>query len=244
MTGRASRHDLSHVRHFVSAGEHLPVPTLEGWRAATGGGIVNGLGSTELLHIFLSSPLAKAKPGATGKVIPGYVAAVLDENCDPVASGEIGRLAVKGPTGCRYLDDPRQENYVRDGWNVTGDACAMDADGCFWFQSRTDDMIVSAGYNISGFEVEEALLRHPAIQECAVVGTADAARGQIVKAFIVPKPGHSCSPDLAREIQNFVKHDIAPFKYPRAIEFLDALPRNPSGKVQRYRLREREGSGR
>jgi 2-aminobenzoate-CoA ligase len=240
MTGRAARCDLAHVRHFVSAGEHLPAPTLGGWEAATGQGIVNGLGSTELLHIFLSSPLADARPGATGRVVPGYLAAVLDEDCNPVRPGEIGRLAVKGPTGCRYLDDPRQANYVSRGWNITGDACLMDDDGCFWFHSRTDDMIVSSGYNISGFEVEEALLRHPAIAECAVIAAPDAARGHIVKAFVVLKPDRARSQELAREIQDFVKHDIAPFKYPRAIEYLDALPRNPSGKVQRYLLRERE----
>ncbi|HEY3776644.1 MAG TPA: AMP-binding protein [Rhizomicrobium sp.] len=240
MTGRVARHDLSHVRHFVSAGEHLPVATLSSWEAATGQGIVNGLGSTELLHIFLSSPLSEAKPGATGKAVPGYVAEVVDEDCSPLAPGEIGRLAVKGPTGCRYLDDPRQESYVRRGWNITGDACTMDEDGCFWFHSRTDDMIVSAGYNISGFEVEEALLRHPAVQECAVVGAADAARGQIVKAFVVLKPNRAGSPEFARELQNFVKGDIAPYKYPRAIEYLSALPRNASGKVQRFVLRECE----
>lgn len=244
MTERAGRLDLSHLRHCVSAGEHLPALSLKNWRTATGKGIVNGLGSTEMLHIFLSSPLAEAKPGATGTAVPGYVAAVVDENCSPLPPGEVGRLAVKGPTGCRYLDDPRQENYVRRGWNITGDACTMDADGCFWFQSRTDDMIVSAGYNISGFEVEEALLRHPAIQECAVIGAADVARGQIVKAFVVLKPGRARSHELAREIQNFVKSDIAPYKYPRAIEYLDVLPRNPSGKVQRYVLREREASAR
>ena len=237
VTARAARQDVSYVRHFVSAGEHLPAATLEGWGSATGKGIINGLGSTELLHIFVSSPLGEAKPGATGKAIPGYVATVLDGECNPVSAGEYGRLAVKGPTGCRYLDDPRQENYVRHGWNITGDACLMDEDGCFWFQSRTDDMIVSAGYNISVFEVEEALLRHPAIHECAVVGAPDEARGQIVKAFIVLKPGSAGSAETAREIQNFVKCDIAPFKYPRAIEFLDALPRNPSGKVQRFLLR-------
>ncbi|HEY3637437.1 MAG TPA: AMP-binding protein [Rhizomicrobium sp.] len=242
MTGRASGRDLSHVRHCVSAGEHLPASTLGNWEAATGHGIINGLGSTELLHIFLSSPAAEARPGATGKVVPGYVAAVLDEDGNPVRLGEIGRLAVKGPTGCRYLDDPRQENYVRKGWNITGDACLMDEDGCFWFHSRTDDMIVSAGYNISGFEVEEALLRHPAIQECVVIGAADDVRGQIVKAFVVLKPDHAPSPDLVREIQDFVKGDIAPFKYPRAIEYLDALPRNPSGKIQRYLLRERDAA--
>jgi 2-aminobenzoate-CoA ligase len=238
VTERAARENLSHVRHFVSAGEHLPATTLSGWEAATGKGIVNGLGSTELLHIFVSSPLSEAKPGATGKVVPGYVAAVVDEDCNPLAPGEVGHLAVKGPTGCRYLDDPRQEAYVRRGWNITGDACTMDEDGCIWFHSRTDDMIISAGYNISGFEVEEALLRHPAVQECAVVGAADAARGQIVKAFVVLRPGRDCSPDLVRELQNFVKADIAPYKYPRAIEYLDALPRNASGKVQRFVLRE------
>ncbi len=240
MTERAAHEDLSHVRHFVSAGEHLPAPTLGGWEAATGQGIINGLGSTEMLHIFLSSPLAEGRPGATGKVIPGYLAAVVDEDCNPVRPGEIGRLAVKGPTGCRYLDDARQKNYVCQGWNITGDACLMDEDGCFWFHSRTDDMIVSSGYNISGFEVEEALLRHPAIAECAVIAAPDAARGHIVKAFIVLKSDSVPSAELAREIQDFVKRDIAPFKYPRAIEYLDALPRNPSGKVQRYLLRERE----
>ncbi|HEX3666448.1 MAG TPA: AMP-binding protein [Rhizomicrobium sp.] len=239
MTERSARENLSHVRHYVSAGEHLPAPILGSWEAATGQGIVNGLGSTEMLHIFLSSPLPEAKPGGTGKVVPGYVAAVVDEDCNPVRPGEIGRLAVKGPTGCRYLDDPRQANYVSHGWNITGDACQMDEDGCFWFHSRTDDMIVSAGYNISGFEVEEALLRHPAIQECAVIAAPDTARGHIVKAFVVLKPEHAGSPELARAIQDFVKNDIAPFKYPRAIEYLDALPRNASGKVQRYLLRER-----
>jgi 2-aminobenzoate-CoA ligase len=242
MTERAARHDLSFMRHYVSAGEHLPATTLSNWQAATGQGIINGLGSTELLHIFLSSPLSEAKAGATGKAVPGYVAAVVDEACNRLASGKVGRLAVKGPTGCRYLDDPRQEKYVRAGWNITGDACLMDEDGCFWFQSRTDDMIVSAGYNISGFEVEEALLRHPAVQDCAVVGAADVARGQIVKAFVVLRPGRTASPELARELQKFVKGDIAPYKYPRAIEYLDALPRNDSGKVQRFVLRE-NGAG-
>ncbi|HEX3431108.1 MAG TPA: AMP-binding protein [Rhizomicrobium sp.] len=239
MTEGAERRDLSHVRHCVSAGEHLPAATLEAWRRATDHGIINGLGSTEMLHIFLSSPVGEAKPGATGTAIRGYTACVLNEDDAPATPGEVGRLAVKGPTGCRYLDDERQANYVRRGWNVTGDACTMDEDGCFWFQSRTDDMIVSAGYNISGFEVEEAMLRHPAIAECAVVGAADEARGQVVKAFVVAKAGHQRSEALKREIQDFVKRDIAPFKYPRAIEFLDALPRNASGKVQRYLLRDR-----
>jgi 2-aminobenzoate-CoA ligase len=239
-TQAAANRDLAHVRHFVSAGEHLPATTLDGWQRATNRGIVNGLGSTEMLHIFLSSPVNEAKSGSTGRAIRGYTACVLNDDDEPAAPGVIGRLAVKGPTGCRYLDDPRQANYVRRGWNVTGDACTMDEDGCFWFQSRTDDMIVSAGYNISGFEVEEALLRHPAIAECAVVGTADAARGQVVKAFVVVKSGHRSSDALKRDIQDFVKRDIAPFKYPRAVEFLDALPRNASGKVQRYVLRERE----
>lgn len=240
MAPNASQRNLAHVRCFVSAGEHLPLSTFQEWESATGRGIINGLGSTELLHIFISSLLSEAKPGSTGRVVPGYSATVLNDAFEPAALGEIGRLAVKGPTGCRYLDDPRQEAYVRRGWNITGDACTMDEDGCFWFQSRTDDMIVSAGYNISGYEVEEAVLRHPATLECAVVAAADVGRGQIVKAFVVLKPGHAHSPDLAREIQDFVKRDIAPFKYPRAIEFLDALPRNPSGKVQRYLLRDDE----
>jgi 2-aminobenzoate-CoA ligase len=242
MTNAAAGRDLSHVRHFVSAGEHLPAATLEDWKTATAREIVNGLGSTEMLHIFVSSRVDEAKPGAIGKAIRGYTACVLNHEDEPAAPGEIGRLAVKGPTGCRYLDDPRQENYVRGGWNITGDACRMDEDGCFWFQSRTDDMIVSAGYNISGFEVEEALLRHPAIAECAVVGTSDAARGQVVKAVVVVKPGHAGDDALALDIQEFVKRDIAPFKYPRAVEFLDALPRNPSGKVQRFLLRERQAA--
>lgn len=240
MMERAAKRNLAHVRHCVSAGEHLPATTLEGWQRATGNGIVNGLGSTEMLHIFISSPVDEAKPGATGKAIRGYSACVFDDNDEPAPIGEIGRLAVKGPTGCRYLDDPRQRNYVRRGWNVTGDACRMDADGCFWFESRTDDMIVSAGYNISGFEVEEALLRHPAVSECAVVGAADEVRGQVVKAFVVVKSGHERCDALRREIQDFVKGDIAPYKYPRALDFLDALPRNASGKVQRFVLRERE----
>jgi 2-aminobenzoate-CoA ligase len=243
MTQGASQRDLAHVRCFVSAGEHLPFSTFRDWESATGRGIINGLGSTELLHIFISSPLSAAKPGSTGRAVPGYTATVLNDAFEPAAPGEIGRLAVKGPTGCRYLDDPRQESYVHRGWNITGDACTKDEDGCFWFQSRTDDMIVSAGYNISGYEVEEAVQRHPAILECAVVAATDARRGQIVKAFIVLKPGQVRTPNLAREIQDFVKRDIAPFKYPRTIEFLDALPRNPSGKVQRYLLRDDERAG-
>jgi len=241
MTEAAAKRDLSHLRHFVSAGEHLPVATLRGWRGATDKGIVNGLGSTEMLHIFISSSAdGEAKPGATGKAVRGYTACILKENDEPADVGEVGRLAVKGPTGCRYLDDARQKNYVSRGWNITGDACRMDADGCFWFQSRTDDMIVSAGYNISGYEVEEALLRHPVVSECAVIGAADEARGQVVKAFVVVKSGHERCDALKREIQDFIKRDIAPYKYPRHIAFLDALPRNASGKVQRYVLRESE----
>ncbi|HEY2447174.1 MAG TPA: AMP-binding protein [Rhizomicrobium sp.] len=239
MTTGASQRNLAHVRRFVSAGEHLPVSTFRGWEAATGQRIVNGLGSTELLHIFISNTPEEAKAGCTGRAVPGYTAAVLNDALEPAAPGEIGLLAVKGPTGCRYLDDVRQQTYVRGGWNITGDACTMDDEGRFWFQSRTDDMIVSAGYNISGYEVEEAVLRHPAILECAVVAADDPGRGQIVKAFVVVKPERARSHDLAREIQDFVKRDIAPYKYPRAIEFLDALPRNPSGKVQRFLLRER-----
>jgi 2-aminobenzoate-CoA ligase len=239
MTERARSIDFEHVRHFVSAGEHLPTPTFDAWRAATGHAIVNGIGATEMLHIFISAVGSDVRPGSIGRAIPGYRAAVFDDAMQRLPPGEIGRLAVIGPTGCRYLDDPRQEKYVRDGWNLTGDACLEDEDGYFWFQSRSDEMIVSSGYNISGREVEEAILLHHAVHECAVVGIADEDRGTIVKAFIVPRPGIEAEPALAGEIQNFVKATIAPYKYPRAIEFDGTLPRSDAGKVQRYVLRNK-----
>jgi 2-aminobenzoate-CoA ligase len=190
-----------------------------------------------MLHIFISADEAHARPGATGVAVPGYRACVMDEHGRPAPTGTIGRLAVKGPTGCRYLDDPRQADYVQRGWNYTGDAYLIDPDGYFVYQSRTDDMIVSAGYNIAAPEVEEALLRHPGVAECAVIGVADAERGQIVKAFVVLKPSHEGQGDLVRELQDFVKATVAPYKYPRAIEFRRALPRTETGKLQRFRLR-------
>ena len=191
-----------------------------------------------MMHIFISHPDTDARPGATGKAVPGYRATVLDDAGRPVPPGTVGRLAVKGPTGCRYLDDARQSQYVRGGWNLTGDAYLMDADGWFHYQSRTDDMIVSAGYNIAAPEVEDALLLHPAVAECAVIGAPDAERGQIVKAFVVPRAGHEPGEALAKELQDFVKATIAPYKYPRAVEFRAELPRTQTGKLQRFRLRE------
>ena len=225
------------LRKCVSAGEALPAATRSLWREATGIELIDGIGATELLHIFISADETDARPGATGRVVPGYRAIVVDEHLRPVPVGEVGRLAVQGPTGCRYLDDPRQQQYVQGGWNLTGDVYRMDADGYFYFQSRTDDMIVSSGYNIAGPEVEDALLRHPAVAECAVIGVPDAQRGQLVKAFVVLRPGAVAGDDMTRALQNFVKAGIAPYKYPRAIEFRAALPRTATGKLQRFRLR-------
>jgi 2-aminobenzoate-CoA ligase len=216
----------------------LPAPTRLAWREATGIEIIDGIGSTEMLHIFISADEAHARPGATGLAVPGYRACVLDDDGREAPRGSIGRLAVKGPTGCRYLDDPRQADYVQGGWNITGDAYIHDADGYFIYQSRIDDMIVSAGYNIGAPEVEEALLGHAAVAECAVIGVPDAERGQIVKAFVVPRAGHAPGAALVRALQDHVKATIAPYKYPRAVEFRDALPRTETGKLQRFRLRE------
>jgi 2-aminobenzoate-CoA ligase len=226
------------LRKCVSAGEALPAATRALWREATGIELIDGIGATELLHIFISADEQQARPGATGKAIPGYRACVVDAQLRPVPAGTVGRLAVKGPTGCRYLDDTeRQRQYVQGGWNLTGDAYLQDADGYFVYQSRTDDMIVSAGYNIAGPEVEDALLRHPAVAECAVIGVPDAQRGQIVKAFVVLKPGVAGDEACVRALQDFVKAGIAPYKYPRAIEFRASLPRTETGKLQRFRLR-------
>ena len=226
------------LRKCVSAGEALPAATRTLWREATGIELIDGIGATEMLHIFIAADEAHARGGATGLVVPGYRACVMDEHGRPAPVGQIGRLAVKGPTGCRYLDDPRQLQYVQDGWNYTGDAYLMDADGYFIYQSRTDDMIVSAGYNIAAPEVEQALLQHPAVAECAVIGEADPQRGQIVKAFVVVRePAKACD-ELTRELQEFVKATIAPYKYPRAIEFRNVLPRTETGKLQRFRLRD------
>lgn len=240
MTDMVKDYDISSLRRCVSAGETLPLPTWQGWYDATGIKIIDGLGSTEMLHIFVTSADDEIRPGATGKAIPGFEARVVDDNGQPVPPGTIGRLAVRGPTGCRYLDNPeRQAAYVQDGWNFTGDAYKCDEDGYFWYQARTDDMIVSAGYNISGPEVEAVLLLHPLVQECAVVGAPDDGRGQIVKAFVVLRDKSKAAPETVRALQDFVKAEIAPYKYPRAVEFIEALPRTQTGKVQRFVLRQR-----
>ena len=227
------------LRKCVSAGEALSAATRAQWRAATGIELIDGIGATEMLHIFISADELHAREGATGQVVAGYQACVMDAALRPLPPGQVGRLAVKGPTGCRYLDDPqRQAAYVQGGWNLTGDAYRMDEDGYFWFQARTDDLIVSAGYNIAGPEVEDALLRHPAVAECAVIGVPDAQRGQIVKAYVVLKPGQPANAATVGELQDFVKAVIAPYKYPRAIEFRSSLPRTHTGKLQRFRLRD------
>ena len=232
---------LASLKKGVSAGEHLPLAIFEAWREATGIKLIDGLGATEMIHIFISSEGDNIRPGATGKAIPGYEARIVDESGKELPPGEIGKLAVRGPTGCRYLADPeRQKKYVQNGWNLTGDAYKMDADGYFWYQARADDMIISAGYNISGPEVEGVLLEHPKVRECAVVGAPDRERTMIVKAYVVLREAQNATPQTVKELQDFVKNEIAPYKYPRAIEFVDALPRTETGKVQRFRLREQE----
>jgi 2-aminobenzoate-CoA ligase len=240
MAPMASQHDLGSLRKCVSAGEALPAATRKLWKDTTGIEMIDGIGSTEMLHIFISHDEANARPGATGKPVPGYQACILDDEGQVLPSGKVGRLAVKGPTGCRYLDDERQANYVLNGWNLTGDAYCVDADGYYVYQARTDDMIISGGYNIAGPEVEAALLTHPAVAECGVIGVADEERGQIVKAFVVLRAERVGGPEMAKALQDYVKATIAPYKYPRAIEFRASLPRTETGKLQRFRLR-REG---
>ncbi len=230
---------LDSLRACVSAGETLPKATWDAVHDACGLRIIDGIGSTEMLHIFISAGGDEIRPGSTGRAVPGYVAEVQDPDGRPVPDGELGRLAVKGPTGCRYLRGDRQTTYVQDGWNVTGDVYVRDGDGYFHYQARADDMIVSAGYNIAGPEVEEALLRHPAVAEAAVVGEPDEERGMLVKAVVVLQPGAQLGPEPAKTLQDFVKSQIAPYKYPRAIEFAETLPRTATGKLQRFRLRER-----
>jgi 2-aminobenzoate-CoA ligase len=230
---------VSSLRACVSAGETLPKATWDAVHDACGIRIIDGIGSTEMLHIFISAADDEIRPDSTGRAVPGYVAEVQDPDGRPVPDGELGRLAVKGPTGCRYLRGDRQTTYVQDGWNITGDVYVRDSDGYFHYQARADDMIISAGYNIAGPEVEEALLRHDAVAEAAVVGVPDENRGMIVKAVVVLRPGAELGPDPAKTLQDFVKSEIAPYKYPRAIEFAEALPRTATGKLQRFRLRER-----
>jgi 2-aminobenzoate-CoA ligase len=237
MASHLAGHDVSSLRKCVSAAEPLPAATRQLWKDATGIEIIDGIGATELLHIFVSHADTDARAGATGKPVPGYTACVVDDTLRPLPPGHVGKLAVKGPTGCRYLSDNRQREYVREGWNLTGDAYLVDQDGWFVFQARCDDMIISSGYNIAGPEVESTLLRHPAVAECGVVGVPHQERGQIVKAFVVLHPGYERNQAMIEALQEFVKQSIAPYKYPRAIEFLDALPRTETGKLQRFRLR-------
>ncbi len=238
MVLQSDRRAIASLRKCVSAGEALPDATRQLWKDTTGIEIIDGIGATEMIHIFISSAGGDVRRGAIGKVVPGYEARIVDDDMRALPPGSVGKLAARGPTGCRYLDDARQESYVRDGWNLPGDTFSMDADGYFTFHARSDDMIISAGYNIAGPEVESALLTHPAVSECGVIGAADEARGQIVKAFVVLKAGIAGDPALAGALQEFVKQTIAPYKYPRAIEFVSALPRTETGKLQRFKLRE------
>ncbi len=236
MLAMLGEYDIASLRTCVSAGEHLPAATWQAWNSATGLRIIDGIGATEMMHIFISASGDDIRPGATGKAVPGYRACVLDERGNPLPHGT-GRLAVRGPTGCRYFDDPRQSDYVQGGWNVTGDTYRSDEHGYFWYVARSDDMIVSAGYNIAAPEVENALYAHPAVQECAVVGVPCEQRGQRVKAFVVPASGSEPCEALARALQDHVKATIAPYKYPRDLEFVEALPKTATGKLQRFALR-------
>jgi len=238
LTPLVGKYDIASLKKCVSAGEALPTATRAAWKAATGIDIIDGIGSTEMLHIFIGASGADIRAGSTGKAVPGYSACVLDDEGQPAKPGIVGKLAVKGPTGCRYLADERQKSYVVDGWNLTGDAYSMDEDGYFWYQARTDDMIISSGNNIAGPEVEFALLAHAAVLECAVVGVPDEQRGTIVKAYVVLREGSTADPQMVKELQDHVKATIAPYKYPRAVEFVAALPRTATGKLQRFKLRE------
>ena len=229
---------LQTLRDCLSAGEHLPRATWEAWKERTGISIVDGIGSTEMMHIFISESGDAIRPGSTGRAVPGYEATILDDEGNPLTEGE-GRLAVKGPTGCRYLDDERQVKYVKEGWNLTGDTYRKDGDGYFWYLARSDDMILSSGYNIGAPEVENALLGHPAVAECAVVGIPCPERGQKVKAFIVAAANVNPDDTLISELKDFVKATIAPYKYPREIEFVEALPKTATGKLRRVELRNR-----
>ena len=230
--------DLSTLRLAVSAGETLPAPVFEEWTRKTGKPILDGIGSTEMLHIFITNRVSDAVPGATGRPVTGYEAMIVDSDMRELPRGAAGRLAVRGPTGCRYLADKRQNEYVRDGWNLTGDTFVQDTDGRFHFVARADDMIISGGYNIAGPEVEAALLSHADVAECAVVGSPDIQRGQIVTAYIVLRAGIAGDTDCVKRLQDHVKAVIAPYKYPRAIKFIDALPKTQTGKLQRFKLRE------
>jgi 2-aminobenzoate-CoA ligase len=235
--------DLSSLRVAVSAGETLPAPVFKDWVAKTGKPILDGIGSTEMLHIFISNRLADAAPASTGTPVAGYEAKIVDDEMKELPVGTPGKLAVRGPTGCRYLADARQANYARDGWNVTGDTFVCDAQGRLSFVARSDDMIVSSGYNIAGPEIEAALLTHPAVAECGVVGAPDEARGMIVKAYVVLTSAVTGDAELATALQDHVKREIAPYKYPRAIEFVTQLPKTETGKLKRFALRQMAQAG-
>ena len=238
MTAMDQGADLSSLRLAVSAGETLPAPVFESWTKKTGKTILDGIGSTEMLHIFISNHVGAAAAGTTGTPVAGYEAKIVDENMNELPAGAIGKLAVRGPTGCRYLADVRQTNYVRDGWNLTGDSFSRDETGRFSFVARSDDMIISSGYNIAGPEVEAALLSHPLVAECGVVGAPDEARGMIVKAYVVLTSNAAASEALTSELQDHVKQAIAPYKYPRAIEYVAQLPKTETGKLKRFALRQ------
>jgi 2-aminobenzoate-CoA ligase len=234
--------DLSSLRLAVSAGETLPAPVFKDWLSKTGKPILDGIGATEMLHIFISNRLGDMAPGSTGKPVRGYEAKIVDENMNELPRGIVGRLAVRGPTGCRYLSDQRQRSYVRDGWNLTGDSFVQDEAGYFHFAARSDDMIISAGYNIAGPEVEAALLTHPDVLECAVVGVPDTERGQIVQAHVVLADGVAANAGTIERLQDHVKATIAPYKYPRSVKFTSALPKTQTGKIQRFQLRDQAQS--
>ncbi|PLP98871.1 AMP-binding protein [Cupriavidus pauculus] len=243
MATLAKQFDIGSLKKSVSAGEALPDATRQAWKAATGIEMTDGLGGTEMMHIFVSSAGADVRPGAVGRVVPGYEARIVDDNMQPVPPGTVGKLAVRGPTGCRYLDDPRQEVYVRDGWNLPGDTFMADEDGYYFYQARSDDMIISAGYNIAGPEVEGTLMKHAFVAECGVVGAADVERGQVVTAYVVLRPGVAADEVTRTALQDYCKREIAPYKYPRRIEFVAVLPRTETGKLQRFRLRQMANEG-
>ena len=232
------QHGAPSLRICVSAGEALPDATRQLWKEATGIEMLDGIGGTEVFHIYISAAGDQVRRGAVGKVVPGFTARVVDDQGHEVPRGTVGKLALQGPVGCRYLDDPRQADYVKNGWNYPGDSFVQDDDGYFFYQARADDMIITAGYNVGGPEVEDALLKHPAVAECGVIGKPDADRGMIVKAFCVLKPGHEGDAALVKALQDHVKATIAPFKYPREIEFVPVLPRTETGKLQRFKLRQ------
>lgn len=237
MLDKLGEHDITSLRTCVSAGEALPKATFDAWLGKTGIPLMDGIGATEMLHIFIAAPREKIRPGATGLPVPGYEAKIIDENDDEVPDGTPGRLAMRGPTGCRYLADARQTKYVSKGWNISGDTYLRDSDGYFWYQARSDDMIVSAGYNIAGPEVEASLLLHAAVAECGVVGAPCPERGMLVKAYVILRDGHEADAALVKALQDHVKADIAPYKYPREIVFVTALPKTQTGKLQRFELR-------